>query len=159
MAVIISFRFGRSISWEPVGQIGDEIRERVSRIFAIIQGIAQESKMATTREGREMYVFYLTPFPVLLAEMREGNTARNFTSNGIYLVERKREIERENSLFFTIQLTRIPAVDIEVPRSSLDLYESKSISRRVHCKECDSPRITFCRWYLTCKLRRPVTLR
>lgn len=108
---------------------------------------------------REMHVFYLTPFPVLLAEMRERNTARNFTSNGIYLVERKRERERENSPFFTIRLTRIPAVDIEVPRSSLDLYESKSISRRVHCKECDSPRITFCRWYLMRKLRRPVTLR
>lgn len=32
-----------------VGQIGDEIRERVSRIFAIIQGVAEESKMATSR--------------------------------------------------------------------------------------------------------------
>lgn len=111
--------------------------------------------MATMQGEREkeMRVFYLTPpFPVLLAEMRKGNTAWNFTSNGIYLVGRERELA-----FF--HYPRIPAVDIEMPRSSLDLYESKSISRRVHCKECDSSRITFCRWYLMHKLRRPVTLR
>jgi len=34
--VIVSLRFGCSISWESIEQIEDEIRERVSRIFAII---------------------------------------------------------------------------------------------------------------------------
>ena len=41
--------------------------------------------------------------------------ARNFASNGIY------SVERENSPFFMIRPARIPAVDIVVPRSSLDL--------------------------------------
>lgn len=60
MAVTVLFRFGCSISWELVEQIGDEICERVSHIFAIIQGVAEESKMATRRGV--MRLFYLIPF-------------------------------------------------------------------------------------------------